>query len=52
MDIISTVNNSITLVKRLRVISKNISDAEFSNLLADLSLELAGVKLESASLKE
>jgi hypothetical protein len=52
MDIISTVNNSITLVKRLREIAKNISDAEFSNLLADLSMELADVKLESASLKE
>ncbi|MCL1067122.1 hypothetical protein L2735_09915 [Shewanella olleyana] len=52
MDIISTVNNSINLVKRLREISKNISDAEFSNLLDDLSMELADVKLESASLKE
>ncbi|KPW03193.1 hypothetical protein [Pseudoalteromonas sp. P1-11] len=52
MDIVSTVNNSLKLVKRLKEISKNISDAEFSNLLADLSIELADVKLESASLKE
>lgn len=52
MDIVSTVNNSLKLVKRLKEISKNISDAEFSNLLADLSMELADVKLESASLKE
>lgn len=52
MDIVTTVNNSLNLVKRLREISKNISDAEFSNLLADLSMELADAKLESASLKE
>lgn len=52
MDIISSVNNSINLVKRLREISKNISDAEFSNVLADLSIELADMKLETASLKE
>jgi hypothetical protein len=52
MDIISTVKNSITLVNRLREVSKNFSDAEFSDLLAGLSQELANVTLESASLKE
>jgi hypothetical protein len=52
MDIISTVSSSITLVQRLREISKNIADAEFKNLLADLSSELADVKLEAAALKE
>ena len=52
MDIISSISNSITLVQRLREISKNISEAEFKNLLADLSSELADVKLEAATLKE
>jgi hypothetical protein len=52
MDIITTISTSITLAKRLREISKNIEDAEFKNLLADLSSELADLKLEAAALKE
>ena len=52
MDIISSVSHSITLVQRLREISKNLAEAEFKNLLADLSGELADVKLEAATLKE
>ncbi|TAK83988.1 MAG: hypothetical protein EPO20_16145 [Betaproteobacteria bacterium] len=52
MDIISTINNSISIVSRLREISKNISEAEFKNLLADLSNELADAKLQMAELKE
>jgi hypothetical protein len=52
MDIITTIGTSITLAKRLREISKNIEDAEFKNLLADLSNGLADLKLEAAALKE
>ena len=52
MDIISSLNHSIQVVSRLREISKNIGEAEFRNLLADLSNELADAKLEIASLKE
>jgi len=52
MDIITTIGTSITLAKRLREISKNIEDAEFKNVLADLSSELADLKLEAATLKE
>src|SRR5690606_3343668 len=52
MDILTTISTSIGLAKRLREISKNIEDAEFKNLLADLSSELADLKLEAASLKE
>lgn len=58
-DIISTVSTAITIASRLRDISKNIEDAEFKNLLADLNLELADAKLkiselviENAELKE
>ena len=52
MDVVSAVSSSIALVKRLREISKNIEEAEFKNLLADLAGELADVKLEVADLKE
>lgn len=52
MDIIAAISTSITLTKRLREISKSIEDAEFKNLLADLSSELADLKLEAAALKE
>ena len=52
MDIISPINNSLSLLSRLREISKNVSEAEFKNILADLSLELADAKLAAATLKE
>lgn len=52
MDLLSTINHSISLVGRLREISKNISEAEFKNILADLSNDLADAKLQIASLKE
>ena len=51
-DIIGGINNAIALVARLREVSKNISDVEFKNLLADLSGELADAKLQIADLKE
>ena len=51
MDVIATINNSISLVSRLREISKNLSEAELKNLLADLSLELADAKILIAELK-
>ena len=41
-----------SLVKQLREISKNVSEAKFRNLLADLSIELADAKLKIAALKE
>ena len=49
-DPISTVSTAITIATRLREISKNIKDAEFKNLLADLNLELADAKLKIADL--
>ncbi len=52
MDIITSVSNSISIAKRLRDISKSIENAEFKNVLADLSMELADIKLEAAALKE
>lgn len=52
MDIITTIGTSITLANRLREISRNIENAEFKNLLADLSLELADLKLQLAGVLE
>lgn len=49
-DILTTVSTAISLASRLREISKNIEDAEFRNLLADLNLELADAKLKMAVL--
>ena len=51
MDVLASINHSITLVTRLREISKNLSEAEFKNLLADLSNELADAKIQIADLK-
>jgi hypothetical protein len=52
MSIITTTSTAISLLKRLREISKNIEEAEFNNVLADLANELADIKIEAASLKE
>jgi hypothetical protein len=52
MDLITTASTSLSLLKRLREISKNIADAEFKNILADLSSEMADLKLQAADLKE
>ena len=49
-DLISTVSTAISLTTRLREIGKNIADAEFRNILADLSIELADAKLKIADL--
>lgn len=51
-DLISTATTAIQLVTRLRDINKNIANAEFSNALADLSIELANLKVQLAALIE
>jgi hypothetical protein len=52
LDVLAGIDTAITLTRRLREISKNISEVEFKNLLADLSNELADAKLKIADLKE
>ena len=49
---ITSVSTAIAIAKRLKEISENIKDAEFKNLLADLSLELADMKLRLAGVVE
>ena len=51
-DLISSVSTAITIAKRLKEINDHIKDAEFKNLLADLSVELADVKLKLAEVIE
>ena len=51
-EIIGSISAAITTAKRLNEISKNIRNAEFKNLLADLSMELADTKLRLSKLIE
>ncbi|NOH69446.1 hypothetical protein [Vibrio rotiferianus] len=51
-DVLSSIGHAVSLAKRLREISRNIEDAEFKNLLADLNLELADTKLALADVIE
>ena len=51
-DIIASISSAISLATRLKAINENIKDAEFSNLLADLQLELAETKAKVAGLIE
>lgn len=51
-DIIGSIGQAISLAKRLREVNRNIGDAEFSNILADLNIELAETKLTIAELME
>jgi hypothetical protein len=39
MDLLATINHSISLDTRRRHIPKTITEAEFKNLLADLSID-------------
>lgn len=47
---ITAITNAISLLTQLKQASENIRNAEFKNLLADLSLELAEVKMKMAGL--
>jgi len=49
-EVINAVANAISPTKRLREISENIKEAEFKNILADLSIELAEAKMKVADL--
>jgi hypothetical protein len=49
-DLISTASTALQLVGRLREINKNIANAEFSNALADLAIELSELKIKVAGL--
>jgi hypothetical protein len=45
-EILSTIGSAITTVKKLAEISDKIKNAELRNLIGDLSLKLADLKME------
>jgi hypothetical protein len=47
---IAAITNAIGLVTRLKKIAENVRDAEFKSVLADLTIELAEVKMKMAGL--
>jgi hypothetical protein len=49
-DLIGTASAALQIVSRLREINKNIANAEFSNALADLAIELSELKIKVAGL--
>lgn len=51
MDPLTSLGNALVIAQRLRKISKNVESAEFANALADLLLELAEAKAQTAELK-
>ena len=48
---LNAIDKALTLGKRLLAISKNVKEAEFNNVLADLLSQLADAKVEIAGLK-
>jgi hypothetical protein len=51
-DIIGPLSTAIGLLSRLKAISDNIRNAEFSNLLAELNIDLSRARVECAALAE
>lgn len=51
-DWTASLSTAIDIVKRLRAVNENIKNAEFSNLIADLNLEFADLKLKLAGVVE
>ena len=51
-DVISGIDQSISLVRKLAQTWKKIGDADMRSLLADLQNELADARLEMADLKQ
>jgi hypothetical protein len=51
-DLVSSIQLSIEIVKKLRDLNDKLKDADFKMLLADLQGELADAKLEVVALKE
>lgn len=50
MEALSAIDNALHLVKRLREVSTKVKEAEIRNVIADLYIELANVKVQTADL--
>src|SRR5262245_8970591 len=51
-DLATSLSTAFGILKRLKDINENIKNSEFSNLIADLSMELAEVKMRLAGVIE
>ena len=52
MELVSTVSTAIELVKKARDLTSTLRHAELKNIIGDLSLQLADVKIGMADLVE
>jgi regulator of replication initiation timing len=52
VGLLSSITTAITIAKRLRDVSDKIKDADFKNLLAELTLNLADIKMQLAEVLE
>jgi regulator of replication initiation timing len=52
IEVISSVTTAIKLVSRLKEISEKLKDAQLNNLVGDLSLQLADLKVKLATVVE
>lgn len=51
-EIISSITAAITTAKKMMEISEKIKDAELRNLVGDLSIKLADIKIQLANVTE
>ena len=51
-DVMQSLGHAIDIAKRLRVMNEKVKNADFANLIADLNLEFADVKLKLAGVME
>jgi hypothetical protein len=51
-EIISSITSAIVIARKLKEVSDKIKDANFKNLVADLTLELAKIKTQLAEFME
>src|SRR5258707_15587824 len=51
-DVMQSLGHAIDIAKRLREMSEKMKNADFANLIADLNLEFADVKMKLAGVME
>jgi hypothetical protein len=51
-DVMQSLAHAIDIAKRLREMNEKVKNADFANLIADLNLEFADVKLKLAGVME
>jgi hypothetical protein len=51
-DVMQSLGHAIDIVRRLREMNEKVKNSDFANLIADLNLEFADVKLKLAGVME